>query len=59
MLPPYSEGIRKNPTPTEWVAAWYENKETALWEGRKAGRANGSPRDPQQSEGSAPETQPR
>jgi hypothetical protein len=39
------KGVRKNPTPAEGVAAWYENKETALGENREAGHANCSPRD--------------
>jgi len=57
MQPPYCKDIRENPTPAEWVAAWHENEETALCKSRKAGHATGSPGDPQQANGSAPETQ--
>ena len=38
-----------NPTPAEGVAAWYEDKETALGEGREAGGANWSPRDSEEA----------
>jgi hypothetical protein len=38
-------GVRKNPTPAEGVAAWYEKKETALGKNREAGHANCSPCD--------------
>jgi len=51
-------GIRENPRPTEGVAAWYENEETARWRSRKAGRANCSPRDAEKTKGSPPENQP-
>lgn len=51
--------IRENPTPTEGVAARYENKETALWKSRETGRANCSPRDAEQAKDPPPQTQPR
>ncbi len=43
------EDVRENPIPAEGVAAWYENKETALGEKREAGHAGCPPRDAKNS----------
>ena len=51
-------GIRENPTPAEGVAARYENKETALWNSRKAGCANGSARDSEKTKDPPSESRP-
>jgi hypothetical protein len=48
-----------NPTPAEGVAAWYEDKETALGEGREAGGADRSPRNSQEAHDLPPVSQPR
>jgi hypothetical protein len=52
-------GVRKNPTPTKGVAAWYEEKETALRKGREAGGAMGSRRDSKKAQDVSPESQTR
>lgn len=47
--------IRENPIPAEGVAARYEDKETALWKSRQAGRTSCSPRDSKQGKDPPPE----
>jgi hypothetical protein len=45
--------------PANGVAAWYENKETALGKSRETGRASCSPRAAQQAKAPPAEGQPR
>jgi hypothetical protein len=51
--------IRENPTPAEGVAAWYEDKETALGKSRETGWANCWSRDSEQAKDPPPESKPR
>jgi hypothetical protein len=52
-------GVRTNPTPAEGVAAWYEDKETALSKSREAGGASRCPRDPKEAKDPPPQSKPR